>query len=67
MQPNVLELRIMMKKKTYIITLMLTLFATGMSAQINDDLEIIFNDEEGQQEVINVPEALYMEELDSLM
>ncbi len=57
----------MMKKKTYIITLMLTLFATGMSAQINDDLEIIFNDEEGQQEVINVPEALYMEELDSLM
>ena len=57
----------MMKKKTYIITLMLTLLATGMSAQINDDLEIIFNDEEGQQEVINVPEALYMEELDSLM
>ena len=57
----------MMKKKTYIITLMLTLFATGMSAQINDELEIIFNDEEGQQEVINVPEALYMEELDSLM
>ena len=60
MQPNVLEPRIMMKKKTYIIPLMLTLFATGMSAQINDDLEIIFNDEEGQQEVINVPEALYM-------
>lgn len=57
----------MMKKKTYIITMLLMLCSTGISAQINDDLEIIFNDEEGQQEVINVPEALYMEELDSLM
>ncbi|MBP5388005.1 MAG: lytic transglycosylase domain-containing protein [Prevotella sp.] len=57
----------MMKKKTYIITMLLMLCSTSISAQINDDLEIIFNDEEGQQEVINVPEALYMEELDSLM
>ncbi len=47
--------------------MLLMLCSTGISAQINDDLEIIFNDEEGQQEVINVPEALYMEELDSLM
>ena len=67
MQPKFLTKKIMMKKKTYIITMLLTLCHTSLSAQINDDLEIIFNDEEGQQEVINVPEALYMEELDSLM
>ncbi len=57
----------MKKSKTCLIAALLMLLTTHSQAQINDDVEIVFTDEEGVEEVIAVPEALYMSELDSLM
>jgi len=56
-------------KKSILLPLLglLTLAAVPALAQPNDDFEIVFTDEEGQQESIDVPEALYMESLDSLL
>lgn len=56
----------MKKIKLYLIAAAATLTTAGAYAQ-NDDFEIIFTDDGSQQEMINVPEALYLSEVDSLL
>ena len=57
----------MKRTRLTLIVALLTGFFTHAQAQINDDYEIVFTDEEGQQEVIDLPEALWMESIDSLL
>ena len=57
-----------MKKTTlFLIVALLTTLSASSVAQPNDDYEIIFTDDEGQVESIDVPEALYMETIDTLL
>jgi len=56
----------MKKIKLYLIAAAAALTSAVSYAQ-NDDFEIIFTDDGSQQEMINVPEALYLSEVDSLL
>ena len=59
----------MKKMKLNLIAALLTCLSLPMAAQntAEDEFEIIFTDDGNQREVIGVPMALYMSELDSLM
>ncbi len=59
-----------MKIRTkHVIMAFLTFVCTQLQAQINEDYQIVFTDDEGVQEIIDVPEAMtdMMSEMDSLM
>ena len=58
----------LMKRSIYQLTLStLFLFITSVSfAQVNNDVSIVFSDEEGVEEVMEIPEAMYAN-LDSLL
>ncbi len=57
-----------MKKSLQCLIALVALFLpTLLPAQINEFEEIIFSDDENKHEYINVPEALYLSEVDSLL
>ncbi len=55
-----------MKKIKTLIALLLCC-TTYLSAQITEDYEILFTDENGQQDVMELPESMMMSELDSML
>ncbi|MBR5085068.1 MAG: transglycosylase SLT domain-containing protein [Prevotella sp.] len=57
-----------MKRSIYQFTLstLLLFFTSTIYAQINNDVNIVFNDEDGVEEVMEIPEAMYAN-LDSLL
>ena len=57
-----------MKRSIYQFTLstLLLFFTSTIYAQINNDVIIVFNDEDGVEEVMEIPEAMYAN-LDSLL
>ncbi len=58
-----------MKRSIYpitLLTILLSLITAPTYAQINNDVNIVFSDEEGVQEVMEIPEAMYAN-LDSLL
>ena len=48
------------KTRLTLTTLLLTLLFNTASAQVNNDTQIVFTDEDGAEEVIGVPEAMNM-------
>ena len=59
----------MKKTKLILIAAILTCGLGHVSAQIHEDYEILFTDDEGKQEIIEVPEGMtdYVSALDSLL
>ena len=59
----------MKKTKLILIAAILTCGLCHVSAQIHEDYEILFTDDEGKQEIIEVPEGMtdYVSALDSLL
>ena len=49
-----------MRKRIFQLIAVLLMCIPMAQAQVNDDFEILFTDEIGEQEVIEVPEALTM-------
>ena len=49
-----------MRKRIFQLIVVLLMCVPMAQAQVNDDFEILFTDEVGEEEVIEVPEALTM-------
>ena len=54
-------------KKIETLILLLLCCTTYLSAQISEDYEILFTDENGHQDVMELPESMMMSELDSML
>ena len=54
-------------KKIEALFLLLLCCTTYLSAQIKEDYEILFTDENGKQDVMELPESMMMSELDSML
>lgn len=54
-------------KKIETLILLLLCCTTHLSAQISEDYEILFTDENGHQDVMELPESMMMSELDSML
>ena len=54
-------------KKIETLILLLLCCTTSLSAQISEDYEILFTDENGHQDVMELPESMMMSELDSML
>ena len=54
-------------KKIETLILLLLCCTTSLFAQISEDYEILFTDENGHQDVMELPESMMMSELDSML
>ena len=54
-------------KKIETLILLLLCCTTYLSAQISEDYEILFTDQNGRQDVMELPESMMMSELDSML